>query len=459
MRYLQLIKYPLFQSLLLNLLLLNSWLIKNPSLVIANYSEWLLPIPPIWFTLTLLNIAFGIFVIFKKIQINNSLLLFLAVFIIFQLNNLSHINSEYIWNTIPDSKTYKLIGETLFECGKLAISCLEPPELQWPIGQPIISGFLATFFYSYSHYIYLILLLSSIFILGAISRKKFNNFYIFGIFYYFLMPNNYEITLFIVSEVPYLFFTSLYLYNLFNNNLRSAFIFSILSFLIRSIGLINMIIFFIFVLKKQKNKLINYIFAFLTVCLFLSTYNLLVNDQFVISTTISTNIQGDSLYKNKSFIEFATSSFNLETLNFAKENLSRLYGDGSRDCRFRECFFYNPLFTKDGFPPDLLNANSIFGNFLSPFLIQLFKLTSPLGPYSYVPLLFLLLFKKTDLFNNSLIIIYFLSILLSIFTAEYGSRWWLLPNLLSIYLFSSLIFNLTKIIKKILRQIQNKFIF
>ena len=89
---------------------------------------------------------FGLFVIFKKIQINNSLFLFLAVFIIFQLNNLSHIKSEYIWNTIPDSKTYKLIGETLFECGKLAISCLEPPELQWPIGQPIISGFLATFF-------------------------------------------------------------------------------------------------------------------------------------------------------------------------------------------------------------------------------------------------------------------------------------------------------------------------
>ena len=68
-------------------------------------------------------------------------------------------------------------------------------------------------------------------------------------------------------------------------------------------------------------------------------------------------------------------------------------------------------------------------------------------------------FLKKDLFNNSLIVIYFLSILLSIFTAEYGSRWWLLPNLLSIYLFSSLIFNLTKIIEKILRQIQNKFIF
>ena len=165
MRYLQLIKYPLFQSLLLSLLLLNSWLINNPNLIIANYSEWLLPTPPIWFILTLLNIVFGLFVVFKKIQINNSLLLFLAVFIIFQLNNLSYIKSEYIWNTIPDSNTYKLIGETLFECGKLAISCVMPPELQWPIGQPIISVFLATFFYSYSHYIYLILLLSSIFIL------------------------------------------------------------------------------------------------------------------------------------------------------------------------------------------------------------------------------------------------------------------------------------------------------
>tara|TARA_B100000963_G_scaffold356510_2_gene376743 strand:+ start:652 stop:2007 length:1356 start_codon:yes stop_codon:yes gene_type:complete len=451
MRYLQLIKYPLFQSLLLSLLLLNNWLVNNPNLIIADYSEWLLPIPPIWFTLALLNIVFGLFTIFKKIQINNSLLLFLAVFTIFQLNNLSYIKSEYIWNTIPDSKTYKLIGETLFECGKLAISCVMPSELQWPIGQPIISRFLATFFYSYSHYIYLILLLSSIFILGAISSKKFNNFYIFGIFYYFLMPNNYEVTLFIVSEVPYLFFTSLYLYNLFKNNLRSSFIFSILSFLIRSIGLVNIIIFFVFVLKKQKNKLINYIFAFLTICLFLSTYNLFVNDQFVISTTISTNIQGDSLYKNKSFIEFASSSFNLETLNFAKENLSRLYGDGSRDCSFRECFFYNPLFTKNGFPPDLLNSNSLFGKFLSPFLIQLFKLTSPLGFYTYAPVLFLFLFKRRDLFNNSIITIYFLNILLSILTVEYGARWWLLPNLLSIYLFSNLVFNVTTMIKKILR--------
>ena len=439
MKYLNYIKYPLFQSILLSLLMLHRWLLFNQDLVFENYLSWLLPTPPIWIILFLLNFVVVFLLVLKKIKLNNSLYLFIFVFFIFQLINYIEIDPVYFWNTIPDSRTYKILGETFIECGRLAIQCNGVSNLDWPIGQPIISGLLSTYFYSSSQYIYLALFSSSVYVIGKISNIKFKNYYIFGITYFFLIPNNYELIGFIISEVPYVFFTSLFLLFLFKENLKLSFIFAVLTFFIRTIGVINIFILFIYLFKKHKSKLLKFIFIFLFICFCVASYNYLFNEKFVVSTTITTNIQGDSLYKDENVINFIINSFDLENFNFVYNNVSRLYGDGSRDCVFEYCFMYNPLFTKEGSVPQLLN-NSLFGEALNALLVILFKLTSPLEIYKFIPFLFLLLFKKNDLFNNLLLLTYFLNIFLSVLTSEYGSRWWLLPNLLSIYLFSNLIY-------------------
>jgi hypothetical protein len=124
------------------------------------------------------------------------------------------------------------------------------------------------------------------------------------------------------------------------------------------------------------------------------------------------------------------------------QNFERLYGEGSRDCFFKNCFLYNPLFMKDGTVPTLLSANTIFGQLVNPIVSSLFKLTSPLGIWLYLPILFLFSITTKLRFINYIFLIFLLNIIFSILTSEYGSRWWLLPDLLTINLLSSLFYKI-----------------
>ena len=97
--------------------------------------------------------------------------MFFFVFFIFQLINYIEIDPVFILNTIPDSRTYKILGETFIECGRLAIQCNGVSNLDWPIGQPIIRITFDLFLFIFSIY-----LSSSIFLLVyVIGKYKISN--------------------------------------------------------------------------------------------------------------------------------------------------------------------------------------------------------------------------------------------------------------------------------------------
>ena len=97
-----------------------------------------------------------------------SIIYYLFVILIFQLLNINNLPNSYFWETVPDSNTYRLLGETLIECGKLALDCNENSILQWPFGQPLISGILSKYFYNIAQHIYLLIFLASIWFISML---------------------------------------------------------------------------------------------------------------------------------------------------------------------------------------------------------------------------------------------------------------------------------------------------
>ena len=89
------------------------------------------------------------------------------------------------------------------------------------------------------------------------------------------------------------------------------------------------------------------------------SYNLIQNESFVFSTTLSTNIEGDGLEKGLGTTEYLFSLLQPEYFLFFFDNLERLYGQGSRDCVFEQCFIYNPYFDSSGKVPHVLNSTSL----------------------------------------------------------------------------------------------------
>mgnify|MGYP001158737736 FL=1 len=443
--------FPLFQSLILNYLLLNSWLIKNSNNDLSNYTQLIFNDTPLWITITFINIFFSILFFAKKISLNNKIRYFLLAILFFQLFNIKDISSNYFWETVPDSSTYRVLGEVLLSCGRLALSCETDPFLQWPIGQPILSGLLSIYFYNFAKYIYLLFFLASVYLIGKVTEKKFGNIYIFGLIYFSLMSNNYEISSLILSEVPYSLLSCGMIFYLDRNKLSISFWLGFLSFIIRPIGIINIFIFFLYLIIKKRGLFVKFLIIFIICCITIMSYNLLMNDNFIISTTVSTNIEGDGIIDSSSTLEYATKIFSIQNFEQISKNIQELYGQGSRDCRFEKCFLYNPLFNSDGTVPQLLNKNSVIGRALKPLVESAFKITSPLGIWIYLPFLFIFSLRKKDLTNNLILTMFCLNILLSVLTKEYGSRWLLLPNLLSIYLFSSVLFKFKSFIKNIFK--------
>jgi len=441
--------FPLFQSLLLNYLLLNSWLIKNKNIELSKYIDWIFNDTPLWLTISFINVFFSILFFARKINLNHKIRYFLFAILLFQILNIKDISPSYFWETVPDSSTYKILGEVLLSCGRLALSCETDSFLQWPIGQPLLSGFLSIYFYDFAKYIYLLFFLVSIYLIGKVTEKKFGSIYIFGLIYFSLMSNNYEISSLILSEVPYGLFSCGMIFYLDRNKLSASFWLGFISFIIRPIGIINIFIFFLYLIIKKRRFFVKFLTLFIICCVTIMSYNLFMNDNFTISTTVSTNIEGDGIIESSSTLEYVTKIFSIHNFEQISKNIEELYGQGSRDCTFENCFLYNPFFNSDGTVPQLLNENSILGRGLKPLIQSTFKLTSPLGVWVYLPFLFILSFRKKDLTNNLILTMFCLNVLLSVLTNEYGSRWWLLPNLLSIYLFSSVLFKFKIFIKKI----------
>lgn len=444
-------KFPIFQFFLVNYLIFNSWMLS-----VSNYYEQLnfsnlISKKPIWLFVLIVNLFISLLIYFKKLKISHSPIFYILGFIFFQLVQKINIPVIYFWETIPDARTYKSLGESLLTCGKLEINCNGEPFLQWPIGQPIISGILSSFFYEYAHYLYILFFSLAIYLILSIAYKKFGKWYHFGAILFFLMQNNYEITTFIISEIPYLLFTSLGLYFLLYKNFNASVISFIFSVLIRPIGVVNIFGYTIFLLlSKRYRELYKSIIIIVLSFVLVLSYNKINYDKFVFSAVVSTNIQNGALIKNSETFDFIANTFTKDNLTFVKENIQRLYGSGSRDCVFEYCTFYNPLFTVEGTVPNLIAKNTVIGFTFNLVVSEIFKIGSPLGIWVYIPLLYLLLLNRKDHFTNLIIFIFFSNIGLSILTAAYGSRWWLMPNMLSIYLFSKIIYKIyIKLVQKI----------
>ncbi len=442
----------LLPSIILNYLLLNRWLIENPKLKISDYSSWLLTNTPLWAYLLFTNILILFYLTFKKKSIHISPLFLILPFIIFQFTNIHQIDYLYFWTSVPDSITYKQLGLTFFECGKLAIDCISEPLLQWPPGQPILSGLLALFFDEIASYIYVLFFSYATYIIFKLTYERTNNFSLLGVFLFYIFHNNFDITPLIISEVPYAFLSILGLYLLKKQNFNLSFIYLLLSFFIRPIGIINLLIFFIF-LFLRKRELINKYLIYLFASIFLiMSYNYFLNNQFIFSTTLSTNIeQGEMLNdfedRDLSSVEYLTELTNNNNYLQVFDNVKRLYGYGSRSCDFTNCFLYNPLYDNKGNIPTLLDE-SMLGLIMKPLLVLLFAIGAPLGLWAHLPWISIFSVSKKDIFSNILFLIFILNILLSSLTFEYGSRWWLLPNLMLIYLIPLSIKNLKHLILK-----------
>ena len=206
-----------------------------------------------------------------------------------------------------------------------------------------------------------------------------------------------------------------------------------LSILIRPIGVINLSVFFLFLFINKEIKL-NFTFWFHSYFTFVHVIQL-PNERFVY---FCDNSFSKFIWRWVDKIKFINreSSFFLskDGFRFISDNLSRLYGSGSRDCVFENCFIFNPLFNKEGLYHEIIFSNEILTYALRPILELVFKITSPTSLFIYLPFLLLLIFFSNKKNSFVFITIFTLNILFSVLTAEYGSRWWLYPNLLLIYL-------------------------
>ena len=219
-----------------------------------------------------------------------------------------------------DSITYRLLGSLSFLVSSWQFIYDSPPLLQWPLGQPIISGLLSKYFYETGKYFYLIMFLFVVLLMTRLTKKHFGKYFVVGITYFIFMPNNYELNslLLVKLHICFYFWT---IYFLDKNNYKLAFLFFSRFFVRQSQWLIyssSTCLYFI-----KRSIFLKYIFILLVICLLVMSYNFLYNDAFLISTTISTNIQGDGFNQSNSNLEYSFSIFQNENLH----NVFNIYLD------------------------------------------------------------------------------------------------------------------------------------
>jgi hypothetical protein len=382
------------------------------------------------YTYIFLILIFGILLnsLFKKNKKIRNINWYLIIFAIFSYINYRNINPLYFWETIPDARTYKLLGSSLFSCKKLAMNCEADPYLLFPVGQPLFSGLLAKYFYAHSYLVNLLLIMFVIFIISKISESYYKTNTGLGILYLLVHSLVYELTPMMISEVTFTFliFSSIYIYvrKFKNFNLIIPLIYGV-SLLVRPIG-IALLPIYAFVFKKRIKSYL----LVLSVLILAAAFNFLTSDRFIVSD-FNVDSREDGLIQNTGYVDYfveimsGDKKVKNDFINFFSDNYIRLYGESSKDCSFKEtCFFYNPKYNPDGTEASYFK-NSQFGSLINKLLIIFYDLRSPqkLGIFVMPFIIFLpFLFKRFKierLFSLSILLLSFPSLL----TVEYGNRW------------------------------------
>ena len=198
---------------------------------------------------------------FKKNKKLDETIIYISIFIGFFFINLVNVQSSYFWEAIPDSVTYKNLGNSLLSCFKLSLSCTETPYLLFPIGQPFISGILSGYLYEYAHYFNILLVSFTIYLISLIAKKHYLKTSGIGIFYLLSHSLIFELTPMQISEVSFtfllFFIIYIYLQNFKNKDNVSSLLYGFL-ILVRPIALALLPI-FIFIYKKSKVTIIVFI--------------------------------------------------------------------------------------------------------------------------------------------------------------------------------------------------------
>ena len=362
-------------------------------------------------------------------RINASLYVhaFTIAFFILAVANIQNITVDYFWNTVPDSRTYASLGSSLLTCGRLALECSEDSYLIFPIGQPIISGLIMKYFYTLGPYINIVLITFTIHVFQKLIKFHTGLNSGLGIFFILIHSLIYELTPLMLSEVTFTFLIILFLYFFFtkpSNKLLSNLIYSF-SVLVRPIGIVLAPLIFFY--SKSKKK---FLFILIALLLTASIFNFLSSNKFLVSE-FNIDSQEDGFIENTNYFDYLFKILNFDQTSrkdffkFLQNNYLRLYGESSKDCSFYEiCNVYNPIYNTDG-TESAYFKNSTLGNYISKFMISIYKIQSPQG------LSILILPAVTMLslifYKNKIIIFYSLStvflIFPSIITSEYGSRW------------------------------------
>ena len=354
--------------------------------------------------------------------------LFSIIFFLFAVFNYKDVSTDYFWKSIPDSRTYLALGQNLFECFRLTMSCESGTHLEFAIGQPIISGLLSKYFYNYSFVISILMITFVIHTISDISYKKYKTTSGLGLFYLLSHSLIYELTPMMISEVSFTFLIFVFLKLFFSKNKQKYNLMPVVyafSILVRPVGIALLPIFgFIF-----RRRVYTYLILLL-ILFFAAGFNYFTADQFTISD-FNLDSRQDGMFENTGYIDYffdlAFSDYNTKSnfIDFIKENYSRLYGKSSKDCNFNEtCFFYNPKYNEDGTVPQFF-MNSNLGKIFNKFLELFYNLRSPQGIGLIVlPLTMLIPFiSKKFSAERLLSLSIFLLIIPSIITTEFGNRW------------------------------------
>ena len=280
---------------------------------------------------------------FKKNKELDETIIYILIFIGFSFINLINFQSSYFWEAIPDSVTYKNLGNSLLNCFKLSLSCIETPYLLFPIGQPFISGVLSDYLYEYAHYFNILLVSFTIYFISFVAKEHYLKTSGIGIFYLLSHSLIFELTPMQISEVSFtfllFFIIYIYLQNFKNKDNVSAFLYGFL-ILIRPIAL-ALLPLFIFIYKKSKVTII----VFIVVLIVAASFNFITADKFIISD-FNVDSRNDGLINNEGYFDYfvkllkSDSETKIEFVNFINNNYQRLYGESSKDCDFETvCFF------------------------------------------------------------------------------------------------------------------------
>ena len=113
-----------------------------------------------------------------------------------------------------------------------------------------------------------------------------------------------------------------------------------------------------------------------------SIFNFLTSNKFLVSE-FNIDSQEDGFIENTDYFDYLFKILNFdqtsrkEFFKFLQNNYLRLYGESSKDCSFYEiCNVYNPLYNTDGTESTYFK-NSTLGNYISKFMISIYKIQSP----------------------------------------------------------------------------------